>query len=226
MKTYKVIFTVFATIILGAFVVTGCSNDEVSEPQTNNNFLKRDGILDLSEDSDFIELYNLVSDYAKKEKDAERINYFISKMEREGDLNNEEMELFAQSMGYVNRAEAAEYLQRFVDLSVSLDNRYDLLDMRQGELEDIFIAGFENLTATSSDHCYHTFNACFNTASGSYTGQMLMCGGLGLAVGAANFWNAGLGGYLAWALCSAAATYTWIASVDTCLGNWAICLDN
>lgn len=226
MKTYKVIFMAFAAMVLGAFVITSCSNEENPETQTNNNFSKREGILDLSEDSDFIELYNLVSAYAETEKDAEQIRYFTAKIERDEAFSNEEMELFAHSMGYESRNEAAAYLERFVDLSVSLDSKYDLFDMGQGELEDIFIAGFENInTTTSNDNCYYTFNACYNSAEGSYAGQMLMCVGLGVTIAGANWWNAGLVGYLSWALCAGAATYTFVASVDTCLGNWAICMD-
>src|SRR5690554_5544276 len=226
MKTYKVIFMAFAVMVLGAFVITSCSSEENTETQANNNFSKREGILDLSEDSDFIELYNLVSAYAETEKDAEQINYFIAKIERDEAFSNEEMELFAHSMGYESRDEAAAYLQNFVDLSVSLNDRYGLSDMEQEELEDVFIAGFENInTTTSNDNCYHAFNSCVNVANGVYAGAMFTCGIVGYTVGAANWWNAGLGGYLTWAICSAAATYTWIASVDTCLGNWAICVD-
>lgn len=217
-----------ATLLLEAFIITitECFSDEISEPEISNHILKREGALDLSKDKDFIELYNLVSDYSKTSKNAEQINYFISKVEKDGDLNSEEMELLAQSMGHENREVAGEYLQTFTDLSVSLDNKYGLFDMEQRELEDIFITGFENLTPTSSMHCAHVFNACFNTSTGIYAGAMTGCVGLGLAVGAANFWNAGIGGYVAWALCSAAATYAWVSSIDTCAINFDICLNN
>lgn len=43
MKTYKVIFAAFVAMVLGAFVITGCSNEEIPESQTKNNFLKREG---------------------------------------------------------------------------------------------------------------------------------------------------------------------------------------
>jgi|SRR5690554_608643 len=43
MKTYKVIFTAFAVMVLGAFVITSCSNEGVSERETNNDFSKREG---------------------------------------------------------------------------------------------------------------------------------------------------------------------------------------
>lgn len=38
MKTYKVIFTVFAIMILGAFVITGCSTDDRLDGSFHNNF--------------------------------------------------------------------------------------------------------------------------------------------------------------------------------------------
>lgn len=42
MKTYKVIFTVFVAMILGAFfVVTGCSNEEINQSERTLNHFER-----------------------------------------------------------------------------------------------------------------------------------------------------------------------------------------
>lgn len=209
MKTYKVIFMAFATMILGAFVLTGCSGEEISESQINNNSLKRVGVLDLSKDTDFIELYNLFSDYAEKEKDAEQINYFISKIERDGDLNNEEMELFIQSMGYISKIQASDYARRFVNLSVSLDNKYGISDMEQGELGDIFVAGFESYE-TYSNNCDRRARNCYARAAGLATAAHIGCAVLDLTV------VLGLA-------CHAAVTLVWMADNDDCKLNYEEC---
>ncbi len=209
MKTYKVIFMAFATMILGAFVMTSCSNEENTETQANNNFSKREGILDLSEDSDFIELYNLFLDYEHKNRDVEQINYFLEQGE---ELSNEEIELFANSMGYESREEASEYAQRFVDLSVSLNDRYAISDMGQEELGDIFIAGFENFE-TYSNNCERRRRNCFAKASAAATTGHIACYALDLTV------VLGL-------LCHGAVTVAWVAANDDCQLDYEDCIED
>lgn len=212
MKTYKVIFLAFAVMILGTFAITSCSNEENSETQVNNNFLKREGVLDLSEDPDFIELYNLFLDYKDKNRDVQQINYFITKIEHDEELSNEEIELFAQSMGYVSREEASEYAQRFVDLSVSLDNRHNISYMEQGELEDIFIAGFGSYQNHSGD-CERRRGNCFARAASLATLAHLGCAALDLTV------VLGL-------LCHAAVTVAWMADNDDCKLEYEDCVNS
>src|SRR5690606_26380032 len=167
MKTHKVIFAAFAAIVLGAFVLTGCSNEEeISKSQISNSFLQKEAI-DLTKDTDFVELYNLISDYAKTEKDVEQINYYISKMETNGDLSNEDMELFAKSMGYSNREAAAEYTAKFYVLYEKLDERYGLYEYDQPELGEFFMDGFLDFEITPSNQCERRFNNCSSQADRS-----------------------------------------------------------
>lgn len=215
-----------ATLLLEAFIITitECFSDEISEPEISNHILKREGTLDLSKDEGFIELYNLVSDYSKTSKNAEQINYFISKVEKDGDLNSEEMELFAQSMGHESRDAAAEYTQRFIELNISLDNRYDIFDMKQDELEGVFLLGFENMETYSSNNCERRRSNCKVIASSIYTGALIACGAAGAGLAALNFWNAGFVGFATAAVCTTAATAGWLASMDNCNLDYADCV--
>ncbi len=61
MKTYKVIFTVFTALILGGFVLAGCSNEESG---TYDNLKQRPvNSYELSKDSNFIIIANEVYDF-------------------------------------------------------------------------------------------------------------------------------------------------------------------
>lgn len=225
MKTHKIIFTAFAAMVLGAFVLTGCSNEEeISKSQTNNSFLQKEAI-DLSKDTDFENFYILISNYLSKEKDIEQINYFISKIERDGDLSNEDMELFAQSMGHANREEAAEYTSEFYALYSTLEERYSLSNYDQKDLEAFFEDGFLSYTNYSSEDCYDTWLGCYVGALAEYTITVTGCYGLAITAAAANFWNGGIGGIVLGSICFAAATISGMLAVDGCADNYYDCIN-
>ncbi|HUH51445.1 MAG TPA: hypothetical protein VLZ11_05065 [Flavobacterium sp.] len=198
-------------MLLGAFIITGCSSDEISESEISNHILKREGTLDLSKDEDFIELYNLFSEYAEVEKDIEQITYFISKIEREKNLSNKDMELFAQSMGYENKEQALEYTQRFFSLAINLDNKYNISNIRQNELDSIFITGFEGIE-TSSDDCARRQRNCFAKAAGIATVAHIGCAALDITV-------------ILGMACHAGVTLVWVAANDDCKLDYKDCMN-
>mgnify|MGYP007061008405 CR=1 FL=1 len=228
MKTYKIIFATFAVMVLGAFVTTSCSNDEISKSQTNNSSLiKREGMLDLSGDADFIELYELASAHLEQNRDVEQIEYFLDRIERGEYLDNLERDQFARSLGFQNRGEAADYTITFNNLYQIIDQRYTLSDFSQNELEGIFFNGFSNIaTTSSSDDCYRRFNNCFNITFSIFAVAVTGCYTAGLAIAAANWWNAGLVGLGVSAVCIGAAYLGYSAGLDNCGLDWENCISS
>src|SRR5690606_27487914 len=74
MKTYKVIFMAFAVMVFGAFVMTGCSNEEEHATSTQNNRREINELIEdlrqewqsISSSSEYLELLASVEDFGSK----------------------------------------------------------------------------------------------------------------------------------------------------------------
>ncbi|MDD3773326.1 MAG: hypothetical protein PHC38_11825 [Weeksellaceae bacterium] len=120
MKTHKLIFEVFTTMVLGAFVITGCSSEPLQETlvetQMDNSFLRKEGIV-LDNFAEKHILYSKQIIQLLNESETSFDNNSVSEiMMIETEL---ELENYYESKGVSNPSLLVEYLMLVMENSES-----------------------------------------------------------------------------------------------------------
>jgi len=237
MKNYgtKSIACFFAALML--FISCDTPDNVSLENQVNakssNQFLEDS--YNLSENESFREFVAFNIDFSTRALSSSQYMEF----DFEGEYTQEEVNVLAQSLDYNNGEEVSNLfltlqsnyeefssLSFFVDSPIERQNR-----MIQEGTQILLISGVVELPnppeyeTLGNNPCLDRYNNDTNIALGLYAVTVAGCAAAGIAIGTANFWNAGAVGIIVGAACVAGAMAVLDGQMDNARLDLEACLN-
>ncbi len=179
--------------------------------------------LELSQDSNFIELAGILENYNNIEKNPSEIKRIF---DLKSVLNEDERGELVTAMGFNSVENAYDFDSRNFELVSIVNTNFGLDALSPQDLQETLIIAFGNLYEPEIEgNCKKRYNNCFTKATATYYGALSACVAAGVGIGAASFWCAGCLGAVVGAGCATAAVAYFSASADDCKLDYKECVD-
>ncbi len=229
MKTYKVIFAAFAAMVLGVFVISSCSSDNIEDnSKTNKRIIANPDViseenLEILKAQALIQFNNtnfsIITNPGK-----ETINYGAT-IEKLSQYDDKEIINYEEALGedynreyFVQLANLYEFSNQII--SSKLFNINSSKEERIEYLEHILIYVFLNdIEYSTSSNCSGQFKLCNQKALRDHNIRIVGC--TAVAVIAAVF--TGGSGAATWPLCMASSGLFYESDINYCSDSYDLC---